>query len=752
MATIVLSAVGTALGGPIGGAIGAVVGSFVDQSLFAPTIKSEGPRLGDLTVQASSYGQPIPRIFGAENRVSGNMIWSTELIETKTTKKTGGKGGAGKAKQETTTYAYHVDCAVAVCRGPIAGIGRIWADGKLYMDADGTQKQASAVRVYVGTEDQLPDPMIEAAVGAGACPAYRGLAYIVFDHLDLGDFGNRIPNFTFEVIAHGEATVATVIDELCSAAGVPYLDAARADFLDLRGYTVSRAGTIRATIDPLRTAYFFDAAEIEGELQFFPADAPPVARIPRVDLGAHPGGTDRPPDYETTRTADVELPRQVTVQHMDPARDYQVNSQRARRSTVNSDADSSVDLPIVLDASTGKAVAERILSAAWLRRDKFTVQLPITYLHVEAGHKIVVAAADGKDRTLRVARRELRLPGSLLVDCETDGAAVLTKTAVAAAAPVPAQAVHLPGPTTAHLMDLPILRDGDDEAGFYIAADGPSEGWPGAALYRSRDGGTNYDSFVDITEGAVIGSTTGALGVAKPHVFDEANSVTVVLIDARDSLASVSTRQVLNGANAAVIGGEVIQFRTADLIAPSTYRLSGLLRGRKGTEDQIGTHAAGDRFVLLTGGGVMRQAVEASELRVARQYRAAAYGTQMTDAPPFSFTLQGRYAQPYAPAHLRGARNGGGDLSLAWIRRTRLDAPWTDGVDAPLGETAEAYEVDILDTGGAVKRTLSSATPAATYAAADQVTDFGAAQSAVRVRVFQISSRVGRGLPTEAIL
>jgi Putative phage tail protein len=750
MATIVLSAVGFALGGPLGASIGSFIGSQIDQALFAPTIKSEGPRLGDLSVQASSYGNPIPRVFGAENRISGNVIWSTGLVETKSTKTQGGKGGGPKTK--TTTYTYHVDCAIALCRGQIGSVKRIWADGKLFRDEAGVQKHATAIRLYTGTESQSPDPTMQAALGAGNCPAHRGLAYIVFEHLELADFGNRLPNFTFEVEATADGTVANVINELCDAANVPFLDAARTEYLDLRGYTLAGAMTVRSALEPLRSAFFFDASEIEGEMQFFPIDAPPVARIPRAELGAHQFGTDRPHDYELQRTADIELPRQVMLQHIDPARDYQANSQRARRSTVASDADLSVVLPIVMDASTGKGIAEKMLSIAWLRRDKFNYQLPISYMHIAAGNKIVVGHDDGKDRSLRVNRAELRLPGSILVECETDGSSVLTKAASAVTSLVPTQVVTLPGVTTAHLLDLPILRDIDDTAGFYVAGNGPSTGWPGAVVYRSRDGGVNYEPFGDLIEGAVIGVTSGALGNASPHYWDETSTVTITLLDTRDTLESVTELQVLNGANACVIGDEVLQFRTATLIGLAQYQLSGLLRGRKGTEDKIAGHAAGDRFILLTAPGVYRPVLEVGEVGIARSYKASSVGTLLSDAPPFSFTHSGRYAKPYAAAHLAGTRNGGGDLAMTWIRRTRLDAPWADGIDAPLGETTEAYEVDILTAGGVLKRTLTSATQTATYTAADQVTDFGGAQSSIRVKVYQISSRAGRGLPKEAVL
>ena len=56
------------------------------------------------------------------------------------------------------------------------------------------------MRVYPRQRDQLPDPKIEAVEGAGTVPAYRGTAYVVIEDLELGRFGNRVPQLTFEVI------------------------------------------------------------------------------------------------------------------------------------------------------------------------------------------------------------------------------------------------------------------------------------------------------------------------------------------------------------------------------------------------------------------------------------------------------------------------------------------------------------------------------------------------------------------------
>jgi hypothetical protein len=199
MATVVLqaagAAVGTVLGGPLGGlvgrALGGVAGSFIDQQLLGSTRTVTGPRLSDLRVMASSEGAPVPRLWG-RMRVAGQVIWATDFLEkTRTQTQRGGKGGRGGTKVKT--YSYYADFAVALCEGEIDGINRVWADGKDYDISNVT------ARLYTGSESQQPDSLIVAKMGADNAPAYRGLAYIVFEQLPLADFGNRLPQFSFEV-------------------------------------------------------------------------------------------------------------------------------------------------------------------------------------------------------------------------------------------------------------------------------------------------------------------------------------------------------------------------------------------------------------------------------------------------------------------------------------------------------------------------------------------------------------------------
>ena len=94
------------------------------------------------------------------------------------------------------------------------------------------------------------------------------------------------------------------------------------------------------------------------------------------------------------------------------------------------------------------------------------------------------------------------------------------------------------------------------------------------------------------------------------------------------------------------------------------------------------------------------------------------------------------------------------DISLSWVRRTRIGGELKDGSGVvPLGEVSEAYEVDILDSpGGVVKRTLASTSPSIVYANADILADFGAVPSALSIAVYQLSATVGRGFPRAVTL
>jgi hypothetical protein len=201
MATIVLSAAGMALGGSIGGSVlglssavigraaGAMLGRAIDERLLgAGSAPVEHGRIDRFRLTGASEGAAVARVHGAV-RVGGQVIWATRFLESSQSQ----GGGKGAPQPQVTTFSYTVSLAIALCEGAITGIGRIWADGT-EIPRDDLQ-----LSVYPGTEGQLPDPRMEAVEGPGRVPAYRGLAYVVIEDLPLGRFGNRVPQFSFEV-------------------------------------------------------------------------------------------------------------------------------------------------------------------------------------------------------------------------------------------------------------------------------------------------------------------------------------------------------------------------------------------------------------------------------------------------------------------------------------------------------------------------------------------------------------------------
>ena len=197
---------------------------------------------------------------------------------------------------------------------------------------------------------------------------------------------------------------------------------------------------------------------------------------------------------------------------------------------------------------------------------------------------------------------------------------------------------------------------------------------------------------------------------------------------------------------------EVMQFANAELVGERTYELSRLLRGQAGSEWAIAAPlAAGAPFVVLDQ-YVLAVARGLDDIDRPMQLRIVAANRDYGDpaAVALAVTPQPIALKPVTPVHVRGRRTGAG-IEIGWIRRTRIDGDnWTSG-DVPLGEDAEAYEVDIL-SGTTVLRTLESSAPSVLYAAAAEMADFGVQQTSLAVRVTQLSATVGRGFAAEATL
>jgi len=1102
MAALALAVVGAGIGGAIGGTmtaalVGYSVGSLLGSLLFGPKLPTQqGPRLQDLSIQSSAEGQSVFKIYGTM-RTAGNVIWGKPITEHKHKKKSGGKGGGGG--QKTVTYSYTVDFAVGLCEGPISAIVKIWADGKLIYDVspltaaeqaivDGGGYVPSVVerfqssfgattniantggtmRIYSGSETQLPDPLIEADLGVGNTPAYRGTAYIVFDNFDLSDFGNRIPNITAQVIANGASSIqylgkigpfearamppgvalgnaaqnvyshyaradktvaisawgvnwadtymvsgdpitaypsgvviygtrgsltgsnssvalrgycdvpafftvnspyhnaalhlytvngsdapvliskfqpddgvggwanvdhdvlsgvfyvdgmiwvyrndngkvyslnpsatpsetvadtkgtltslytgtlravfigadeiyvlsgdanpltltvvdkdiftvvrtasvpiappsgqspiiysdtagvvwvfyysgsstvalgvmngatwtnygdvpslgtivsldniktlsvsggmiavfvvgtssdvtdvgalhywsiaavsgntvalSTIVADICNSAA---LDSSFIDVTDLastmvNGYIRNAQMTARAAIEPLANGFFFDAVESGDKIVFKRRGGASVATIPFDDLGADVEGqqTDR---AVTTITQDNELPIELNMQYVDPARDFQVGSQRSRRQIPKSQKIDTVQMPIAWSGTQAKQAVEKLHYMTWEEQTRHTFSLPIKYLRLEPADAVLLPV-NGVNKRVRLTKTSL---GNVL-ECEavSDYAANYVSESVAADNPTGPQQISVPGTTIMQLLDIPLLQDADNNAGLYIAALGTGSGWSGASIYKSSDNVT-FDFVDSITTESIMGTVTTLLPAGPTTIWDDGNTITVRLVEG--ALTSTTDLGAMSGVNTAAIGAhgrwELVSFVTATLNGDGSYTLSRLIRGRKGTDWAVGTHAIGDSFVLLEAGALARSVPATTDIGAARYYKAISFGGD--ESAVITYTHQAVGLECYAPVHIRGRRHAPAtnDWTITFVRQGRIDNAWRDYVDIPLGEPAENYEIDIM-SGSTVKRTIAVTSQSAVYTSAMQTTDFSAAQTTITVNIYQLSATVGRG-------
>ncbi len=730
MATLVLTTVGTLVGGPIGGAIGGLVGNIIDGAIFAPK-GGVGPRLSDLGVQLSGYGQVLPRLYGTV-RAAGSVVWSSGLRET--AHRSGGKRTGGRR----TTYSYSSSFAVALSARPIRSIRRVWADGKLLRNSAGQLTVGGMMRVYPGSERQDADPLIAAHEGVDA-PAYRGVGYVVFEDLQLAEFGNRLPNLTFEIDADGvdDVPLSQIADDLGRAIDVD-LEAAGLQ----RRLTGFAAGRNAGVCDLLAQLHVFEAHDILGAgtkgLRLRKREDITPQPVPARDVGADM--RDASPDtggaFEIEQAARVDT-REVVLSFFDPARDYQPGLQRAQTSAGHGAGRVQLEVSAVLSADQAKAIAGRHLLNLTRESRQASVRLPWRYAGLAPGDLLDIGD-HGRWRILSVVIEEMTVvcrlsphmamrmterisePGRANLDRDQPFSTTVLR------------AFEAP-PWSASLPATPCV---------WLAACGSGPGWRGAEYQISQDGGESWMGFAYAEAGAVIGRALTPLPAARADLWDQRSSMTVELENADMWLESRSASAVLGGANWAMLGHELIAFQHAELLAPRTYRLSGLLRGMRGSEGDIDGHAANDPFILLDPLALTQLELPLSAIGSTVAIRAVGPG-DVEVLPTISHAVAGRALQPLSPVHVRAERLSDGAIRIAWVRRSRNGFAWIDGSDAPLAEESEQYQLRIVAANGILERQLNVNESVLTLA--EQIAFAGQRLADFTIEIAQRSVGIGLG-------
>lgn len=559
----------------------------------------------------------------------------------------------------------------------------------------------------------------------------------------------------FNAVTISSVKAKDIIAEQCERAGESRFDVSGIPDADVvHGYKLQNPANARANIDPLLTAFAAYIVDEDGVIKFKKyEDIVSVATIAYDELGQAEAGADPADAMPLNRAQEIDLPRSVSVSYLEPLRDYQTASEKEVRQITDANEDMIVELPLATTSDHAKRVAQTILFNRWRAQNTRSCKVSRKYAFASSGDGITVEYPRSTWRLWRIT--SMTDTGALCeFNVEPGDAELYTQTAVGATGYVPQEVAPLPAQTQLQLLDIPILRDEDSNAGIYAAMAGFSTPWSGASLYVGDDA-TNLESRGAVSRGAVIGACETVLGTWAPGMVDEKSLLTVNV--GNSSLSTISYDSLLTGSeNVAAVGApgrwEIVKFRSVSSLGAGRFTLSGFLRGQRGTEWAIGSHAAGDAFVILADAGILRVALDSGNIGQQKTYKAVTKGRPFSSGISQAYVNSAEALETFSPTNLLKTLQVGGDLLFGWVRRTRLSENWLRGV-VPLGEAAEAYEFVIFtdSTFGAVRRVISTNTRSATYTSAMQTAD-GYVGGFLYVRVYQLSDVVGRGHALEATI
>ncbi len=516
------------------------------------------------------------------------------------------------------------------------------------------------------------------------------------------------------------------------------------------GYILNRPMAVQDALEPLMTAGDFDVSESGYQIKYIPRDQGDIVALSEEDLLA---------PLSLQRLQESELPGSVSLTYMAADGGYQSGSQIAKRSyapqaTMFGRNSSALDLPMALTAPHAKRICRRSLFSAWSERQISGLSLPLKHLALDAAD-LVTVNRDDHSFTARVNRTDLG------ADLSQDVQAVMIREESETLPEADTgdgyknARIERPDQTELFVLSVPLLRDEDATAGngsrYYYAMDGKGSNWQGAALFSSRTG-DRFDHRGVLENRVCWGITLSALAETEnPWQTDYRNSVDVRFIRGGNSLENISREELLCGRNALLVGEEIIQFATVEALPDGNYRLSTLLRGRRGTEAAVQDHKPGEKVLFLSKETLGRDILALSDLQTTLFYKAVSAGELLENAPATPQRFEGRDLMPYAPVHLKGTRASDA-LTLSWVRRTRIGGGSLAG-SVPLSEASERYEIEIAYEEEEVSRYVQDRCHF-TYTVTDFNTDFSKSLTEMpelHITVYQLSEAVGRGLPSKEI-
>ena len=550
------------------------------------------------------------------------------------------------------------------------------------------------------------------------------------------------------------APLAAILTDISSRVGVtPDVSEIPVD-LEVGGYAISRQISARGAIEPLQNAYFFDAVESDNGLKFIMRGGDKVATIIEDDMMA---GIDQPADGDpatVVRGQEVELPQSVSVSYADWNSDYQTSSEMVQRQVTPSVNKISTELPIAMSADQAARIADVWMYQAWSERTQLAFKVGTKHMRLEPTDVIEVQTAGQTFKARITGKTDDR--GVIDIAAVVDSGRYTSN--VTGSSNLGSQTnIAIKSPSMALLLDSPIITDADNDAGIYAslipeAVLSQSVTWGGATL-MAGESSSSVNSTVGVVGQPIVSVCQVLEDVLVTHanvdIVDQSRRI-IVKTNGTD-LSSISRAHLYQGGNLFALvnsfAGEVVellQFQFAEEIDEFTYRLTGLLRGRYGTERAARVYniKAGSYLVQMAPRDtLLRVPLTAQQIGAPLYYKAITNAGQYDNQPAKRYSAIGRGLRPYAPVHLTRTKDTYDNWHIRWTRRSRIDGGLRDGVDVPIGEGQEKYSL-LIDRDG-TPRILT--TNYYVLTSIEQINIFGEILDFILFSVAQISDTLGEG-------
>ena len=566
---------------------------------------SRADMIADFQINTASYGEVVPEILGT-TRVSGNIIDYEDFTahEHSSTTRTG-KGGGGSSHTEIT-YTYTVAAAIALCEGPIAGVGKVWRDKEIYT----YPSEKIELTLFNGEQGQAPWPYMVSKHPDKALP-YSGLAYMA-GVVDLGERGS-LPQYNFEIMGKLRDTgdgidvnPADYIEHVLQSVGA---DVQIEGIENYRAYC--RAADILISTPPDQKSakaqsIINDIAEITNSLVFWSTD-----RLKIVPLADKPVGDWTPENqiqYDLTaddfiagtdgqlilykRKDTSEAYNEATVEFINRANSYE-------KETVSFEVVADVQKNGLKPASKKTAhylytkaraqyYAEQLAMKRLYSKTQYTFRLDWAFCTLEVGDLVTLT-----DEACQLNKQIVVITA---VNEAADGQLEFTAEGKPAGTYAPARYdVHENerpfvdyNQEAPSVNDVAIFQTVGDVGGnqVFIGVNAPS-GWGGCSVWLS-DNDENYARVGSITQQARMGRTLTALSNTGDGVSVKLN---------QGSMKGGTHIDAERANTLSWIDGEALSYEGAQLQTDGSYKLTGLVRGQYAT---IPTdHASGARFIRI---------------------------------------------------------------------------------------------------------------------------------------------------------